>query len=98
MEKKKTGYQDLSYTRSHLAQLAQDKWPIYLAAFINESGIRRQQLPTEKNEQALLREMDERLGGILTDAILEKTYARLALTRAERIHRNIVKILKRADG
>lgn len=95
--KKKTGYQNLTETRSFLAQLPQDKWPIYLSAFIDESGLRRQQLPTPKNEQTLLKELNEALGGTLTGEVLEKTEARLAQTRTERMHQNAVEILKKAN-
>ncbi len=91
--KKNEIFNDLSSVREKIKAVPLNLRPVFLAFFVNEVGIVRQQLPTIKNEEALLTELKEKLSDVITDDEIEATKKRLAQDRGERMEKNMAEII-----
>lgn len=73
--------------RTTLMQLSQERWADFLAAYIDDRGLRRGRPPTKEAERAALEELGERLGGALGRDALEAAARALSDTRSARAER-----------
>lgn len=94
MDKKSFLPKGLEAVAHHLATLPANYHSFYLASLINEIGKRKNNMPTEKNEKALLEELNEALVQKIPQQTQEETLTLLQQSRSKRMIENTRFILE----